>query len=81
MWSDWSGLGFVFGLDDRYGFEIFGLEDLSAVETFDIIHAIAPGDELGSLVFAEGLHKIQRSGIRIILMAGKTVSRVRGPVL
>ena len=38
------------------GFEIFGFENLPAVETLDVIDAIAPGNDLGSIVIAGGLH-------------------------
>jgi hypothetical protein len=40
---------FLFHLD---GFEIFGLEDLAAVETLDIVDAIATGNHLGTGVIA-----------------------------
>lgn len=38
------------------GFEIFGFENLPAVEAFDVIDAVAPGNDLGSIVIAGGLH-------------------------
>jgi hypothetical protein len=38
------------------GFEIFGFENLPAVETLNVIDAIAPGNDLGSIVIAGGLH-------------------------
>ena len=49
-----GGLFFLFL--DFHGFKVFGLEDLATVETFDIIHAISPGDDLGTGVLASGLH-------------------------
>jgi hypothetical protein len=79
MWEeDGAGL-FVFSLDGNR-LEIFGFEDLPAVETFDVVHAIAAGDDYCSFMLAGGLHR-ERSGIRIILMIGEAVSRVCGPVL
>ena len=37
-------------------FEIFIFEDLPAIETFDIIHAVPTGDDLGARVLTSGLH-------------------------
>ena len=49
---------FLFLLDwDR--FKVFGFEDLPAIETLNIIHAVSSGDDLGSVVLTSGLH-IQR---------------------
>ena len=42
------------------GFEVFGLEDLAAIETLDIVHAIAAGEYLGTGVLAGSLHKPMR---------------------
>ena len=40
------------------GFEVFGFEDLAAIQTFQVFHAIAPGDDLGTVVLARVLlHK------------------------
>jgi hypothetical protein len=49
-------LFFGFGVD-RYRLEIFGLEDLPAVETLDIVNAVAAGDYRGSFVLTGGLHR------------------------
>jgi hypothetical protein len=38
-------------------FKIFGFEDVSAVETFHIIHAVSTCYELGAVVIASGRHK------------------------
>jgi len=38
------------------GFEILGFEDLAAIQTFDIIHAVASRDDHGAGVLT-GLHK------------------------
>jgi hypothetical protein len=38
------------------GFEIFGFENLPAVETLHVFDALAPGNDLGSIVIAGGLH-------------------------
>jgi hypothetical protein len=41
--------------DDR--FEVFGFKNLAAIETFDVVYAIAAGDDLGMVVVTGGLHK------------------------
>jgi hypothetical protein len=41
---------------DFQGFKVFGLEDLTAVETFHVIDAVSPGQNLGTGVVANGLH-------------------------
>ena len=51
--------GLFFFRFDRDRLEIFGFEDLPAVEAFYIIDAIAAGDHHCSLVFAGGLHKFR----------------------
>jgi hypothetical protein len=50
-----SGL-FVVSLDGNR-LEIFGFEDLPAVETFDVVHTIAAGDDYCSFMLAGGLHR------------------------
>jgi hypothetical protein len=39
------------------GFEILGLEDLTAIQALHIIHAVSPRDDLCAGVFTRGLHK------------------------
>jgi hypothetical protein len=39
-----------------HGFKIFGFEDLAAIETFDVIHPVSTGDDLGARVLTSGLH-------------------------
>lgn len=39
-----------------YWFEVLCFEDLAAIETFDVFHAVAPGDHLGTLVLTRVLH-------------------------
>ncbi len=39
------------------GFKVFGFEDLAAIETFYVVHAVSSGDDLGAGVFTSGLHK------------------------
>jgi hypothetical protein len=41
---------------DFQGFKVFGLEDLTAVETFHVIDAVSPGQNLCTSVVANGLH-------------------------
>jgi hypothetical protein len=52
-----AGLVFVF-LDFNL-FEIFGLENLSAIETFNVLDTFSAGDHLGTDVVTGGLHKQQ----------------------
>ena len=40
-----------------YGFEVFGFEDLAAIQALQVFHPIAPGDDLGTVVIAWVLHK------------------------
>jgi hypothetical protein len=42
---------FFFDLD---GLKVFGLEDLTAVETFDVLHAVAAGNHLCAGMFTSG---------------------------
>jgi len=42
---------------DCYGFEILSFEDLAAIQTFQVLNAIAPGDDLCTVVLASVLHK------------------------
>jgi hypothetical protein len=37
--------------------EVFSLENLPALEAFDVFHAIASGNHLGTGMVASGLHK------------------------
>ena len=39
-----------------HGFKIFGLEDLTAVQAFQVIHAVSPGDHLGAGMVTNSLH-------------------------
>jgi hypothetical protein len=42
---------------DLHWLKVFGFENLAAVETFYIIHAVAASDYLGTVVITGGLHK------------------------
>jgi hypothetical protein len=57
-----------------YGFQIFGFEDLLAVEAFDKVHTVAAGDDYGFFVLAGCLHT-KWPEIRIILTRPGGVSR------
>ena len=46
---------FVFFLNCD-GFQVFGLENLAAIEAFQVFHAISSGDHLGTVVVTSGLH-------------------------
>jgi len=39
------------------GFEVFGLEDLAAIETFHVVHAVSTGNDLGAGMLTSGLHR------------------------
>jgi hypothetical protein len=41
---------------DFHRLKIFGFEDLPAIETFNVIHPVSAGDDLGARVFTSGLH-------------------------
>lgn len=45
---------------DLYGVEVLILEDLMAIQTFQVVNAITPGDYLGAGVLASGLHNNAR---------------------
>jgi hypothetical protein len=47
----------LFVLFDEDRFEVFGFKNLAAIETFDVIYAIAAGDDLSMVVVTGGLHK------------------------
>jgi hypothetical protein len=47
---------FLFFFLDLHGIEVFVLEDLMAIQTFQVVDAISPGDDLGAGVLASGLH-------------------------
>jgi hypothetical protein len=50
-------LFFVFGSN---GFQVFGFDNQATVEAFDIIHAVAPGNNYRTIVITselDGLHK------------------------
>ena len=47
----------VFFFFDGDGIEILGFKDLTAIQAFDIIHAVASRDDHGAGVLASGLHK------------------------
>jgi hypothetical protein len=38
------------------GFKVFGLEDLAAIETFQVFDAVSSGDYLGTVVVTSKLH-------------------------
>jgi hypothetical protein len=69
-----GGLPFVLFDDDR--FEVFGFKNLAAIETFDVVYAIAASDDLGAVVVTGGLHK-NSTLLRIILTGSKSLSSPR----
>jgi len=40
-----------------HGFQVFGFEDLMAIETFQVVHAVSTGNDLGAGMLTSGLHK------------------------
>jgi len=50
-------LFFLFLFFNGDGLEIFGLKDLTAIQAFHVIHAVASGDDHGAIVLTSGLHK------------------------
>jgi hypothetical protein len=48
--------GLFFLLLDLHLFKIFSFEDLAAIETFNVIHPVSAGDDLGARVLTSGLH-------------------------
>ena len=45
------------------GFQVFGLEDLAAIQALDVIYAVAPGDNFGPVMLTSGLHRKNRMRI------------------
>ncbi len=46
---------FLFFLD-FHGLKVFSLEDLAAIETFDVVYTVSPGDHLCAGMVTSGLH-------------------------
>ena len=42
-----------------HGFKVFGFEDLAAVQTLNVVNAVSPGDYLGTVMVASGLHTLR----------------------
>jgi hypothetical protein len=49
---------FLFFLD-FHGFKVFGFEDLTAVQTFNVVYAVSSGDDLSTGMVASGLHTLR----------------------
>jgi hypothetical protein len=60
--------------------EVFGFEDLPAIEALYVVDAISTGEDDCSFMLAGGLH-IQKLGLGIIVMIQQVVSRVAVTVL
>jgi len=54
--SEVSRIGLFVVLFDLDLFQVFSLEDLSAIETLDVVHAVSPGYDLGAVMFTSGYH-------------------------
>jgi len=48
--------GLILVFFDDYGFQVFGVEYLPAIQAFDVIHPVSPGNDLCTVVLASGLH-------------------------
>jgi hypothetical protein len=40
-----------------HGFEVLGFEDLTAVQTLQVVYAVSPGNDLRAGMFTSGLHR------------------------
>jgi hypothetical protein len=54
--------------------QIFCFDDQAAVQTFDIIDAVTPGDNDGTVVFTNGWHGLHKDGLGFILTASPDLS-------
>ena len=77
-----AGVATVLLLIGLYGdrLQVFGLEDLPAIEALHVVHPISTGEDDCSFMLAGGLH-IQKLGLGIIVMIQQVKSRVVGTVL
>jgi hypothetical protein len=73
-WVEVDGPALFFLFFNSYRLEIFGFEDLPAIETFNVVDAVPARDHLRSLVVTGGLHK-KETRIRPILMIQNSLSR------
>jgi hypothetical protein len=86
----WSVPGFLFLFFlGFHGFKVFGFEDLVAIETFHVVHAVSTGNDLGAGMLTGGMHKqrldesysIQADGVVKPPHAGRVARGVpRGPL-
>jgi len=70
-----DGPALFFLVFNGHRFQIFRFEDLPAIQTFNIIDAVAPRNHLRALVVTGGLHK-KETEIRFILIISMGLSRV-----
>ncbi len=54
-----DGRELLFLFLDSHWFKVFGFEDLTAIETLNVVYAVSPGDDLGSGMVASGLHTLR----------------------
>jgi hypothetical protein len=57
----------LFVLVGGHRFQIVGFYDQTAVETLDVIDAVAPGDNHGTGVLTSGLHGLHKANYGFIL--------------
>jgi hypothetical protein len=48
--------GLLFFFVGRHGFEVFGLEDLTTIETLDVVNPISSSQDLSAAMVANSLH-------------------------
>jgi hypothetical protein len=48
--------GLFFFFLNFHGFKVFSLENLTAIEAFQVVYAVSAGDDLGAVVVTSGLH-------------------------
>jgi hypothetical protein len=52
-----GGIGLFFLFLYFHGLKVLSLEDLMAIQAFDVVHAVSSGDDLGAGMLTRGLHK------------------------
>jgi len=57
--GEWKPGGLFLFFLDFHGFQVFGFEDLTAVQTFNVVDAVSSGDDLSTGMVASGLHTLR----------------------
>jgi hypothetical protein len=64
---------------DSHRLQVFGFEDLPAIEALHVVNAVSTGEDDCSFMVAGGLH-IQNLDLGIIVMVQQAVSRGLGTI-